>query len=261
MKALMVSESLTTEAVVALIADEVQVVRVQDFYVADACDHVAEALVSSSLYGEYVNAKNIGRVGMAFFEAASSPSLLEQYLSSSRLWLEQMRALSAPYLSPIDKLRVAMDETWPGGATLARLRHRPMFSGLIRVFENGGHAEPHLDNTGWDAEALGLGAETASPVQIAANVYLQVPSKGGELNIWAHRPDRDDFASRQMPGTYGLNVSDLPSPITIWPTKGELILFDSRRIHAVGSAGERRVTASTFITHSGKQHDALYFLS
>lgn len=247
------SGSFSAEAFESLTRDQFQVGRFEQYYPTDLCARGADALISSPLLGKYENAPDIGRVGKAFFEAVLSHRHVDEYLAQTRAWIAQLRASMGPAMSPIDKVRLDLDELSATGARLARLKGQPMFAGLMRLFENGAGAEPHIDNAAWDAESVGLSAEVASPIQLALNIYLRVPEEkdGGSLLLWDHRPDRDDYEARKIPGSYGLRVDDLPPPVRIHPKVGEAIVFDSRRIHAVEPSRTPRATASMFIKMSG----------
>ncbi|SOE97669.1 2OG-Fe(II) oxygenase superfamily protein [Burkholderia sp. D7] len=247
------SGRISAKALQTLTDDQFQVLRIKGFYGKPLCDKAADALISSPLLGPYKNAPDISHVGESFFEAVLSQHQVENYLGQSRVWIEQVRAAMDPMLSPIDKVRLQLDELWPAGAQLARLMGRPMFAGLMRLFQNSAGAEPHIDNAGWDAESVGLSAEVASPIQLALNIYLRVPEEkdGGALLLHEHRPNRDDYDARKLPDSYGLRIDDLPPPVRIRPEVGELILFDSRRIHEVEPSRTPRATASMFIKMSG----------
>jgi hypothetical protein len=94
----------------------------------------------------------------------------------------------------------------------------------------------------------------------SANVYLDMPSSGGELSIWPvgfwNRWDfyrhastlsllkmQDSHAQRKLRAV-------LPQPITIQPESGDLVLLCAQRPHAAeGFMVGTRVSMQAFITH------------
>jgi hypothetical protein len=60
-----------------------------------------------------------------------------------------MRRNFMPYLSPINRLRLELDEIWPPGAQIAAFEGKKMFVGIFRVMPpelSGGSADdPHFD--------------------------------------------------------------------------------------------------------------------
>lgn len=249
--AVMVSTLLNQEALVALIGGEVIAIRVPNFYPEDICARIATRIRKSDMYGHYVNAPEIARVGQAFFESVASTRLRKIYHAEAVEWIHAMRACCEPYLSPIDKLRLVLDEIWPSGSRLGTLQGKKMFIGLARFFDAGAGAEPHQDVLAWDAP----GVEEAEriEVQIAANVYLKIPQGGGDLLIWPVTLSREEYERARIQGSYGVHGSMLPyAPVRISPKPGELILFNSHLVHAVERAREgQRVTWSCFVGSQG----------
>ncbi|MGY0400322.1 MAG: hypothetical protein ACWIPH_10500 [Ostreibacterium sp.] len=90
----------------------------------------------------YVNAPNIGRVGMAFYETIDDPQCRLAYYSQAETNNRWLRDLFFPFISPIDYLKSALDITWSGGCHLAVFEQK-MFAGLLRIFSQGASAEPH----------------------------------------------------------------------------------------------------------------------
>lgn len=152
-----------------------------------------------------------------------------------------------------------LDEVWPAGANLARLCSRPMFAGLLRVFEAGTRALPHQDHFDWDASKHEIYEGAYYTSQLAANVYLEVPPRGGELVIWPESLRRVDYENVRH-GQYGIDAAQLRSqPIVLVPKIGELIIFNSRMVHAVHESVGRRVTWSCFIGYrSGREPLAVW---
>jgi hypothetical protein len=244
---LLLEGQLDSASLTALINREIDAIRVKGFYPTDLCSIIVEKMMATDLYGTYENAPLIGRIGQAFFESQSSAEAKERYWRQSPKWINDMRQACTPYLTPIDKLRLECDEFWPGGASVATLDGQKMFVGLGRVFQAGGHAEPHQDILSWDAPGS-PGALTLK-AQIAANTYLKLPDFGGGLTLWRVELTSEEYNAIKNPGSYGVDPSSLQKPVaTLLPEPGELVLFDSRRLHAVQpSEGGFRVTWSNFI--------------
>jgi hypothetical protein len=176
---------------------------------------------------------------------------LEHYFDQSVATIQEIRRVYAPLLIPIDRLRLELDEQWPGGAGLAMLGGRKMFVGTSRLFEDGHSLPPHQDV---------LARETDDEVarrllaQMTVNVYLRTPSEGGELEIWDFIPNEAE-AAELYSGDYDfLDTGKLPpSAALIRPGVGELILMLSNRIHAVrASRGGPRVSMSCFVGSTGE---------
>lgn len=238
---------LESQALTSLATGNIIAIRVPHFYPKAMCADIASRMTMSSLYGKYANAPQIGRVGQAFFESLVSEEHRRMYECNALGWINEMRACCEPYLSPIDKLRLSIDELWPGGSQLGILSGKKMFVGLARIFGSGASAEPHQDVLAWDApdaeEARGLCG------QLAANIYLKMPREGGELLIWPRSLSYDEYQSMRIPGSYGVHAAALGcDPVRIRPQEGELILFNSTLVHAVAKseAGDR-ITWSCFI--------------
>jgi hypothetical protein len=244
--------TLTRNAVAMLVRKEAHVARIKNFFNHDACDGIAERLLNSPLYGKYANAPRIGRVGRAFFETTVSRDAFVEYFEQSPDWFRALREACEPHQTPIDKLRLQLDECWDNGAGLCRLNGKTMYAGLIRVFDQGAFAEPHQDHLDWDAAQHEIYEDAYYSVQLAGNVYLHMPQSGGELAIWPISLPRTEYESRRIAGSYGVDVRGLGEPLTLRPEKGELILFNARNLHRVDAPSEgRRITASCFVGYRG----------
>jgi hypothetical protein len=242
---------LSSQHLAALHEGSCLVIRVPGFFPTELGERIASQMGASELYGRYANAPAIGRVGQAFFESLASEEHRASYEKNSLRWIQDMRSACEPYLTPIDKLRLSLDESWPGGAKLGCLNGRKMFAGLARVFGQGAVAEPHQDVLSWDAPDAAESAELVA--QFAANIYLKMPEEGGELCVWPCSLSREDYERHRNPGSYGIDAAALDcEAVRITPRAGELILFPSTCVHSVEAprSGER-VTWSCFIGDRG----------
>lgn len=232
---------------------EIIALRVPGFYPTSNCEQIASRMSNNDLYGKYANAPLIGRVGQAYFECLASETHRACYEDNAISWIAQMRTLCEPYLTPIDKLRLELDEVWPSGSKLATLNGKKMFVGLARIFSKGASAEAHQDILSWDAPNSDEARELES--QFAANIYLKMPEGGGELMIWPKSLSYEEYQLYKISNSYGVNTDHLSvEPFRITPQIGELILFNSTMLHAVSCPNDGdRVTWSCFIGDRGYQ--------
>jgi hypothetical protein len=246
-KSVRVATALSQDGLQSLANNELDVIRVKRFCEKDLCGEISRRMLGSRLYGRYENAPLIGRVGQALYESQASTEANRRYWTSARQWIQELRLACSPWLTPIDKLRLELDEIWSTGAAQGSLDGRKMFVGLARVFEENSTAEPHQDVLEWDVPE----SPTARRLhgQLAANIYLQMPPSGGQLAIWPVELSREQYNAMQLPGTYGVDAELLQCPpVRLRPEEGELILFNSRRVHAVEAPiGGPRITWSCFI--------------
>ena len=191
---------------------------------------------------------------------AQGASGVQSYYASSLKWTRRFRA-DVGAISPLDKLRLELDECHPGGCVLGRDEntHQPRSSGLVRVMRRTtSRGLIHVDEIATLSPTSGV---------FSGNVYLQTSLVGGDLEIWpvaARSQDelrnhaaafalmtRSDDVSQRMLREGGV----LPaSPAVIKPQAGDLVLLCVQRPHAVRGPvhGPRaRISAQTFIVHSG----------
>src|SRR5688500_12345113 len=175
------SGGLTLQALQALTRREALIVRIPGFISAGVCHLIARGLLRQG-YDDYLNAPAVGRIGMSFFETGGKPEVIDQYFATALPNIRLLRNTCAPYQCPIDVLRCVVDELWPSGASLQSLSGRKMFVGLSRNMRPGAPLLAHHDLFARlapdDAEANDL------LMQMAVNIYVNVPQHGGELVMW-----------------------------------------------------------------------------
>lgn len=127
-----------------------------------------------------------------------------------------------------------------------------MFVGLLRVLDEGAPIHPHQDVLRRDAKTA-INAYSLK-TQLAANIYLNMPQEGGELQLWEHGCSDEEYKNLLTPGEYYVERSKLVAPfLTIKPEVGELVLFNPTRYHAVTPGkGTKRVSVSCFVCYRGE---------
>jgi hypothetical protein len=257
-------EALAPWAIQALAHGDVLAVVVHCFTDPICCCFISEQLVGDHRLAGYATddgAADIKKLGMPLFEAAGGdPEKRKRYHTRALQTIRALRELSRPAPYPMDQLRLALQESWPAGADFENLGHgRNAFVGMPRVFEGGAAALPHVDRLAWDVPDVP--AARTILAQIAANVHLRTAAGGGEVELWDMDPSAGDYQRLRQAGTYGLDRARLPAPAAVVvPQAGDLILFNSHRIHAVRACrGGPRVTVSCFIGYRGEDQPLSYW--
>lgn len=241
--------SLSKSAILGLAKGDFLALRISNFISPQICKDMSVNLLQQGT-AEYKNAKGVYKVngiGTAFFETTENDDLKSYYYKTAKQSMEDTRHLFHPNTSPLDALLTCCNQVWDPGAELLNLGDGAMFSGLPRVVTN--EILPHEDKLERD---LGY-APNDYITQMAANVYLQVPSKGGALLLW--ETSLSDSKYDEMRGeSYGIAHDRLPpASCTLMPSHGDLILFNPRYLHAVEkTCGEPRIGISTFIMYCGE---------
>ncbi|GKW10407.1 MULTISPECIES: 2OG-Fe(II) oxygenase [Pectobacterium] len=242
-------ERLECGAIERLVREDVLAICVRNFIAENVAEKLSEQIMGYG-FQKYLNAPSIGRIGMAFYEADNQPPLMANYFENAFDNIDELRKRCTPYVSPIDLLRCMLDEVWPAGAQLETLYGRKMYVGLSRVVNPGVTFLAHHDIFAKDApdsfQAHSLQA------QMAANVYLSMPSEGGSLQIW-DQPLSPEAFDELRGDSYGIEPAILgDATLEICPQAGDLILFNSRRMHAVTPGTDSiRLSLSCFVGYRG----------
>ena len=259
---ILITEVLDGESISALNDDKLLAVVVRNFYRPELAEDLSSKILSSSEVAQYTHELadgdmlvqkyfGVDRLGFPFnltYHAKEHDPLVEQYYREARVGIERMRTLSAPGISPIDKLRLVLDEVYPDGATVAAFEGRKMLAGIGRITKAElsymSAEQPHFDALPERYAQL--------DGQLAANIYLKVPDKGGELELWDVAPVNP---LSEAPEDWR---AVLPQSIKIKPEVGDLVIFNCRRPHAVCEfQGDDRVSVQMFM---GYQKDKALLL-
>jgi hypothetical protein len=251
------TNKLTGIAIDKLAKNQLIAIRVENFINEKHATLIAQRIIKKG-YKKYSNAPSIGKIGMAFYETESKLELIEKYFNEAKNHIDDLRTRCLPYTSPIDLLRCNLDEVWPAGAMLESLYGKKMFVGLSRVVEPNIKLLAHHDIFHKDAPTS---YHTKSLIaQFAANIYLTLPATGGQIQIWNREITPADF-DRLRGESYGIEPELLgPPDFEIAPKIGELILFNSQKIHAVtpGTTASR-LSTSCFVGYRGSHLPLTYW--
>jgi hypothetical protein len=242
-----IATELSTRTLIQLASADIAAIHVKGFYPKEIAGLVVDKAIGHPALGHYHKqyTSSVGRVYMPHIDTKWDPELTRQYHDTALASIHDVRAMFAPYLAPIDQVRLLLSELWPAGASLLRLRGRACFIGAFRVFQpSTSRFYPHNDRLDQETDAPEIAGLTE---QLVANVYLQVPETGGDLQLWCRYPTATE--KQIILDVEGLDPATIEPPAhVIHPEAGDLIIFSSAMLHAVTSAAHaHRVGMATFI--------------
>lgn len=236
-----------------LFNENIMALRIPAFCFSSLVDKALEKLKERSVI-EYSNADGVGKIdlGMAYFEVSSAADK-ERYYQQAGPARKELDRCFFPYSSPTTKALRIFSEQWPAKVSLLNLNQGPMFLGLVRALTK--EVLPHEDKLERDdPEAIKRFPFRKCWKQFAFNCYLQMPKQGGELRLWDLSLS-DDAYNKLKGSSYGIAPHLLPpANAEIKPEVGELVIFNSRKVHAVAASqcGTLRVSISGFILYTGE---------
>ena len=240
-----------------LASGEILAIRIPDFVSNNALSQSKDGLFNHKDKGFLGHAKEFTRLGIAYAEIEND-EVRTAYHEAAIRNIQKVRNLFSPGISPIDRLRILLDDMWSEGANLLSIDGQKCFVGVCRYLTPGVDLEPHIDSLEW---TLPSGIGWKLKYQLSVNIYLQIPEMGGELEIWNIIPSNEEYQKLKGSRHYGINRVDINNPdVVIKPTLGELIFLNPRFIHAVRPVQKiERITLSAFIGIKSFQEPIVYW--
>lgn len=253
---IVIRDDIQEEDVLALANGRIAAIVVKNFYDTSISEMSMEHIKKNM---HYYLTPPIGRFGMSFYETKGEQGIMDDYYQRAIGSIQEIRQIFSPYLSPVDLLRLRLQEKWKAGADIGNIDGRKMFVGVCRILEPNVDILAHQDNLSKDApDSVNAKLILA---QLAANVYLDMPKNGGELELWDRVYDDESYNQMIEDGSYGIDRSRLPPPsYIIKPESGDLIIFNAGRLHGVKSGIDHsRISISCFIGYYGENKPLTYW--
>lgn len=232
-------------------------ILIKGFADPDTVQLARDRLSRHELRGTFSEQQEFNRLGKAYIEINDEAGR-QAYHAQAIPNIRKIREVFRPLASPIDELRLLLDEVWPKGARLLDVNGEKCFVGIGRFQGSGVDLTPHTDNLERNAPQ---DHEPRLLTQLSTNIYLEIPEDGGELEIWKIEPDEAEYNRLRGERAYGIERHLLPPPdFVIKPEPGDLIVLNPRLIHAVRpSATSTRVTLGVFIGYFGDDQPLAYW--
>lgn len=233
-------------------------IRIPQFCSKDVCKIVSERILLNKERGSFNKASDIGRIGMAHFEI-DGQAKQDEYHKNAAINTERLRRIFHPYFSPVDHMRLILEEIAPAGATIEIQEGRKCFVGICRIMDPSIELLAHNDKFSRDTPDSIQAKELLG--QLSACIYLQVPEEGGGLRLWMTEPQSEEEYSRLKNGNYGISIEKLGEPAhIIEPTVGELVVFNVGKYHGVAPGkGKPRINVGLFIGYRGESKPLSYW--
>ncbi len=293
------ANQVTERSLKKLFRHEVAAIRVPNFFPAEACDYLSESFleqptsnwkVSSSRGMESSDVESI--VTPYNVALGRGPECIQQYFENAKHFTQSLRQNGGrqtastnasttqlddrggggshhfifPTLTPIDLLRLQLDETWPDGATIGKdtKSGNHLLAGAVRIMRGAQHGSNNNISSQGFIHVDDLSVMQNNGGLFSANVYLKTPTYGGgELEIFPITfRTRYEFIKNAVtlsrltdPSVEAQELlrAALPRPLILTPEPGELILICAQRPHAAKGfnfqTGDIRVSMQTFLTY------------
>lgn len=242
---------LTQSVLEHLVSDKLLAVVVPDFANKEVVDKTRKVYGKKPLeeyrYFDQADQKyksrGVKRYGLPYNTTyANETEALESYYAQVPNLMWNIRQEFLPCLHPIDHLRLLLDEIWPQGAGVAAHNGKKNFVGIYREVESKDSSPGEIAH--FDSLPPHRGTVTH---QLAANIYIDLPHEGGELFLWPVPPVKHEELEVYQNSSDFRSVIASP-PIKIKPEKGMLVLFNTRKPHAVaGFSHSRRSSLQCFV--------------
>jgi hypothetical protein len=252
------TETLTYEDLKDVIDGKCAAIRIKEFCSKKICQMVTNRFLQHSNRGNFNKASDVGRIGIAHYEI-DSPEKFDLYHQKAIEYTWQLRNVFDPYLSPVDKIRLLLEEVWPSGAQLEMLYGRKCFVGICRIMEPTIELLAHNDRLDRDSPDSLQARSLIS--QLSACVYIQVPDEGGGLRLWMKEPENEEEYIKLKSGNYGIEMGKLGPPVhVIEPENGDLLIFNIRKYHGVAPGkGKSRINVGAFIGYRSINQPLTYW--
>ena len=245
--------SLNEEVLEDLVSGRILAIRVTDFVPKNLCNDLSEYFLGHHDIKNYdhdvqINGQKktlfygVKRIGYPFnltYGKSMDDPVKKEYYDRALAGTRELRELLKTNISPIDRLRLELDELWKDGANIARFENKMMLAGIGRVINHKdikNNEPPHVDSIPPDISLDG---------RFSGIIYLKVPSDGGELELWDRQPD---LTSEEKLNPEFNWRTRLDSPVVIRPDVGDLVLINTLLPHAVNSFSDGdRVAVQVFV--------------
>jgi|SRR5581483_11359076 len=242
---------LLASDVLDLVEGRCSAIRIKHYYPDEECREVLRRILGSVDPKRESPSKIYLTNVTPFYNTIGNAAAQKLYFENSLNAVRALRHLCSPLLSPVDAVRLDLEEMWPEGCDLMKMNGQNMFFGITRIWQTGSEGLPHQDLLQRELDDAVVGGLQG---QMGLNIYLETADEGGELEVWDYYVSEDQMRSQGVMGSYGYNRATLPEPACVLkPERGDLILINTVHVHAIAKIHRgRRTTLSGFVGFWGR---------
>ena len=229
-----------------LIQGSVDAIQIKSFATVSECGELLAFIQKHPRVEQYNTAAGIVRLGNSFSDIRKSGKISEAYSKPDIL----QEALAVNYA--VSRIIGCITASWPHGLETYCYNNVPLHRSIARRIVSRG-AEAHDDNIANEIPEDKI-ASTVQ-VQLGVNLYIEVPSLGGELEGWHRRlspKEYDGLRNADPKLAYGVRRTAIGrSDWLIKPSSGDLIIFNNSELHAINLSEGARTTWGFFLGYRG----------
>lgn len=233
--------AFSRDGLYALINNELPALRISDF--ADASEINALTSALSDFKDPSYSVPQVKRLGISQYQQGLCSSK-EHYLTEAVAATKEQQQIFKQSFDPIDRILQLFKKEGFHSSVMTTDQGESYFAGSGKL--RNGFSPIHVDFAPQDSSDWEVGACRA---QLAWNLYLNVPSDGGELLIWDKQwIPQDDTYQVSDSYHYHQDVVKDAQKLTIKVFPGEILLINSRNFHAVAES-KNRLSIGSFISY------------
>jgi hypothetical protein len=258
-----VSNELNEDSLKKLFEKNISAIHIPNYISRDLCEIIYENIKTDLSDNKWENTDMFQGYGLPVnFMFGPTANDCINYFSQVLPIIRKLRLISGG-LSPVDKLRLELDEIWPDGSRITNNNpfKRKAFVGLTRLMNSDGLVGNETMEKGLVHIDGPLKCNSGSGT-FSSNIYIKTPTIGGELCLWdvsltKNTSEKIDKLQNLLDNAFDKKFREeiqsllqriLPKPIVIKPEIGDLIILNSCQPHAVkGFQRGVRLSMQTFI--------------
>jgi hypothetical protein len=242
---------LTPEDMTALIAGRVDAIHLPGFATTAECAELLHFFTHHPRAKAYGTVGGILRLGTSLNDARKIGTMHE--FDAQDVLCEAMGVNGA-----LPRVLGRIAGAWPAGVETFAYEGLPLHRTIFRRMPSGCSA-PHDDNISKELPDDPVAREVT--VQLGVNLYLEMPSTGGELDGWRLTLTSDEYEALRStePGrTYGVRRDEIgPADWQLSPATGDVIVIRTSDVHAICESPSHRSTWGFFLGYRGDRRSLL----